>query len=183
MASFVYKDKGYLISTGAMWEEYPMMIRMFDPVSGKWTKKADFPGEKVSNTLTLVAEDRIFVIGGSFVYGKNPVHSNCLWEYVPDTDTWFRRADFPGTARSDMHGFVISGRLYAGFGYENMRGDWLDYTRDLWEYLPDRDVWEPRAGITMWKPDYFTFSAGTDQGGYIGCAKDGLWMYSPEKDK
>ena len=49
--------------------------------------------------------------------------------------------------------------------------------------LPDRDVWEPRAGITMWKPDYFTFSAGTDQGGYIGCAKDGLWMYSPEKDK
>jgi hypothetical protein len=69
------------------------------------------------------------------------------------------------------------------FGYENMRGDWLDYTRDLWEYLPDRDVWEPRAGITMWKPDYFTFSAGTDQGGYIGCAKDGLWMYSPEKDK
>ena len=59
----------------------------------------------------------------------------------------------------------------------------LDYTRDLWEYLPDRDVWEPRAGITLWKPDYFTFSAGTDQGGYIGCAKDGLWMYSPEKDK
>ena len=38
MASFVYKDKGYLISTGAMWEEYPMMVRMFDPVSGNGPK-------------------------------------------------------------------------------------------------------------------------------------------------
>lgn len=183
MASFVHKERGYLVSTGAMWDEYPMTVWMFDPVSGKWSKRADFPGEKVSNTLVLVAEERVFVICGRFAYGKDPFHSNCLWEYVPDTDTWFRRADFPGTGRSDMHGFVIDGRLYAGFGYENTRGEWLDYTRDLWEYLPERDVWEPRAGITKWKPDYFTFSAGTDQGGYIGCANDGIWMYSPEKDR
>lgn len=183
MASFVYKDRGYLVSTGAMWEEYPMTVMMLDPVSGKWNKKADFPGDKVGNTLTLVADDRVFVVGGSFAYGKKPSFSNCLWEYVPDTDTWFRRADFPGTARSNMHGFVIDGRLYAGYGYEETRDDWSDYTRDLWEYLPEQDVWEPRAGITMWKPDYFTFSAGTDRGGYIGCADYGLWMYSPEKDR
>ena len=136
MASFVYKDRGYLVSTGAMWEEYPMTVMMLDPVSGKWNKKADFPGDKVGNTLT-----------------------------------------------SNMHGFVIDGRLYAGYGYEETRDDWSDYTRDLWEYLPEQDVWEPRAGITMWKPDYFTFSAGTDRGGYIGCTDYGLWMYSPEKDR
>lgn len=183
MASFVYRDKAYLVSTDAMWEKFPMTVRMFDLLSGEWTKNADFPGEKVEEALTLVVNDRIFIVGGRFAYGKNPAHSSCLWEYVPDTDTWFRRADFPGTARSDMLGFVVKGRLFAGFGYENTRGEWLDYTRDLWEYLPDQDVWMPRAGITMWKPDYFTFSVSTDQGGYIGCANHGLWMYSPDKDK
>lgn len=183
MASFVHKGKGYLVSTGAMWTEYPMKVEMFDPVSGKWTKKADFPGEKVDRALALVVDDRIFVVGGSYAYGCEPQHSNCLWEYAPDTDTWFRRADFPGTGRSEMQGFVVGGRLYAGFGYENTHGDWLDYTRDLWEYFPDRDVWEPRAGITMWSPNCFTFSTGTDRGGYIGSVEYGLWMYSPDKDK
>ena len=161
MASFAYKNKGYLVSTGAMWDEYPMTVVMFDPISSKWIKKADFPGEKVSDALSLVVKERIFVLGGSFAYGKDPFLSNCLWEYVPDTDTWFRRADFPGTARTNMDGFVIGDRMYAGFGFENIRGDWLDYTRDLWEYLPDKDVWEPRAGITMWVPNEFTFSLGT----------------------
>lgn len=183
MSAFVHKGKGYLISSGAMWEEYPMTVMVFDPVSGRWSKKADFPGEKVTKALTLTVEDRVFVIGGSFAYGKEPSFSNCLWEYVPETDTWFRRADFPGTARMEMLGFVVDGRLFAGFGYENTRSDWLDYTRDLWEYLPERDVWEPRAGITMWKPGCFTFSASAGQGGYIGSADYGLWMYSPEKDK
>lgn len=183
MASFVYKDKGYLISTGGMWADFPMTVEVLDPVSGSWSKKADFPGEKVSNTLVLVAKDRVFVMGGRFAYGSDPLLSNHLWEYVPDTDTWFRRADFPGTGRSDMRGFVVDGRLYAGFGYENIYGEWLNYTRDLWEYVPERDVWESRAGITLWLPDYLSFSAGTDRGGYIGSADYGLWMYSPEKDK
>ncbi|MBQ4162064.1 MAG: hypothetical protein IJD84_04115 [Parabacteroides sp.] len=122
MASFAYKNKGYLVSTGAMWDEYPMTVVMFDPISSKWIKKADFPG----------------------------------------------------TARTNMEGFVIGDRMYAGFGFENIRGDWLDYTRDLWEYLPDKDVWEPRAGITMWVPNEFTFSLGTERAGYIGSADYGI---------
>lgn len=183
MSSFVYKDKGYLISTDAMWDEFPMYVKRFDPETGKWTPLSDFPGKKMNRTLTLVVDDRIFVVGGSFSYGSDPNYSNNLWEYVPDTDTWFRRADFPGSSRFEMRGFVIGNRMYAGFGYTNGYEDYIDYVNDLWEYIPSRDVWESRSAFTMWKPAELTFSVGTDQGGYLGSATLGLWMYSPEKDR
>lgn len=183
MSSFVHKEKGYLVSTGAMWQQFPMEVFSFDPMSDKWIRRSNFPGKKVNNTLTLVVKDRVFIVGGSFAYGSNPLNSNCLWEYVPETDSWFRRADFPGGRRLKMQGFVIDDRMFAGFGYENTYDDILHYVSDLWEYIPEKDVWEARSAFTLWKPNELTVSIGTDQAGYVGSVNEGLWRYSPEKDK
>lgn len=183
MAALAFKEKGFLISSPAMWFAEPMYVVMFDPITGKWTKKANFPGRKVANCKALVMKERIFMVGGDFEFIDEGVFSDYLWEYLPDTDTWFRRADFPGGGRTDMHGFVVNDRIYAGYGWEVRTGNQIYPVNDLWEYIPDRDRWEARSTISLWVPSLFTVSFGLQNAGYIGNVQDGLWKYSSDKDK
>lgn len=56
---------------------------------------------------------------------------NPLWEYLPDTDTWNRIGDFPGTARLVAVGDDWDGKYYYGFGTANN-----NYFTDLWVFDP-----------------------------------------------
>ncbi len=60
-------------------------------------------------------------------------HSNHLWEYSPDTDSWVQLADFPGAARRIAIGDEWNGKYYYGFGRDLANGNALT---DLWEFDP-----------------------------------------------
>lgn len=61
-----------------------------------------------------------------------------LWQYNPTTDTWQRRADFPGTARSRGAGFSVGNRGYFGLGIDPAQQG----LRDIWQYDPATDRWQ-----------------------------------------
>lgn len=73
-----------------------------------------------------------------YVVNQRPGQPARLWAYNPPTDTWTRRADFPGAARSRGVGFALARRGYFGLGL-TADGQGL---RDLWQYDPDTDRWQ-----------------------------------------
>ncbi|RRB03938.1 kelch repeat-containing protein [Larkinella rosea] len=61
-----------------------------------------------------------------------------LWAYDPITNTWTKRADFPGPVRQRGTGFSLARKGYFGLGL-TPDGQGL---RDLWQYDPDSDRWQ-----------------------------------------
>ncbi len=61
-----------------------------------------------------------------------------LWEYLPGTSTWQRRADFAGEPRRDGLSFAANGLGYYGAGQNlaSVRG-----LKDIWEYNSTADRW------------------------------------------
>jgi len=61
-----------------------------------------------------------------------------LWEYLPGTSTWQRRADFAGELRRDGLSFAANGLGYYGAGQNlaSVRG-----LKDIWEYNSIADRW------------------------------------------
>ena len=62
-----------------------------------------------------------------------------FWEYDPDNDTWTRKADFGGTARSNAVGFSIGNKGYIG------TANWGNSSDDFWEYDPATDIWTRKS--------------------------------------
>lgn len=73
-----------------------------------------------------------------YVVNQRPGEPIRLWAYHPDTDTWTRRADFPGAARSRGVGFSMARNGYFGLGI-TPDGQGL---RDIWQYDPLADRWQ-----------------------------------------
>ena len=85
-----------------------------------------------------------------------------FWEYDPATDVWTQKADYPGGPREGATGFVAAGRGFAAFGTP-----FIQFSRAVYEYLPDSNAWVPRANV----PGIgFAFSHGfvLDSTFYIG---------------
>ncbi|TAE31321.1 MAG: hypothetical protein EAZ91_08480 [Cytophagales bacterium] len=73
-----------------------------------------------------------------YVVNQRPGQPLRLWQYNPATDTWQRRADFPGTSRSRGAGFSVGNRGFFGLGTDtNQQG-----LRDIWQYDPATDRWQ-----------------------------------------
>ncbi len=96
-------------------------------------------------------------------------------------DSWVRRTDIPGIARTTAVSFSIQGKAYIGTGQDSS-GNFLT---EFWRYDPSLDTWAQLAD--------FTGSARTaaigfsiDSSGYIGLGYDGtdylkdLWKYDPQ---
>ena len=77
-----------------------------------------------------------------YVVNQRPGEPIRLWAYHPDTDTWTRRADFPGAARSRGVGFSMARNGYFGLGIapdgQGLRDLWqYDSLADRWQYITD----------------------------------------------
>ena len=82
-----------------------------------------------------------------------------IWEYDPNTNTWTRKSDFPGPGRLMIKGFLITNKLYAGFGYiisaygENAGSN--EYQTDLYEYDPVANQWSKKNDSYLGRGDIF----------------------------
>ena len=73
-----------------------------------------------------------------YVVNQQPGQPIRLWAYDPTSDTWSRKADFPGRSRQRGTGFALARRGYFGLGLtEDGQG-----LRDLWQYDPTLDRWQ-----------------------------------------
>lgn len=160
----------------------------YDPGTNNWTQKASYPGgynvfnqtgtAGVYFATAFSINDKAYICCGkmgSDFYGTD------LWEYDPNTDSWSRKADFPGGDRYQMTGFGLEGKGYVGLGIDHdlFRKDW-------WQYDPNTDSWTEMSslpGVERGAASSFVLS----QRGYIvfgsdGGYKDELWEYNPFSD-
>ncbi|MFD2522899.1 Kelch repeat-containing protein [Emticicia soli] len=96
---------------------------------------------------------------------------------VSTSDSWFKKADFGGTARQDAVGFAIGNKGYIGTGGSSGLSD-------FWEYDPATNVWTQKANFGGGnRRGAVGFSIGNK--GYIGTgsqsstAKSDFWEYNP----
>ncbi len=86
----------------------------YDPAGNSWTRKADFPGALRYRGVGVAAGDKGYIIGGMSIDNGINTARRDTWEYDPRTDTWTRKADFPGEARWGAAGFAIGTKVYVG---------------------------------------------------------------------
>ncbi|QMW04359.1 hypothetical protein [Spirosoma foliorum] len=73
-----------------------------------------------------------------YVVNQRPGQPTRLWAYDPVTDSWKKRADFPGMVRQRGTAFSLARNGYFGLGLTD-EGLGL---RDLWRYDPLTDQWQ-----------------------------------------
>jgi N-acetylneuraminic acid mutarotase len=169
---FVIDGNAYVPAAGTMY--------MYNPATDTWTAKS-YPAE-----LGYLGGPAAFSINGKGYLGVGwMVERDCnikdFYEYDPATDTWTRKASFPGILRGSATSFSLpNGKGYVMMGYAN---ELNTYLKDVWEYDPVEDKWtrlndfpgSPRFGARA-------MVIGNDayiMTGYGGVYEKDLYRFSP----
>jgi N-acetylneuraminic acid mutarotase len=178
-SGFVIGDKVYMglgfSGQDDFWE--------YDTQTNVWKQLANFPGGKRGFAVSFVIDGKGYM-GTGRLYNTSTNESTWykdLWQYDPATDTWTRKADFEGLARTEAVGFALNGKGYIGTGLDE-RGT----NNDMWEYDPVNDRWTQSANLT----DPNTFSLQRKQAlcfvignkAYIGTGngdRKDFWEFDP----
>ncbi len=150
----------------------------YNPATNAWTRKANFGGTKRSGSVGFSIGNQGYVGTGYNPGDPHPAKKD-LWEYNPNTDTWTRKANFGGSARSGAVGFSVGTMGYIGTGGGKI---------DFWEYNPVTNTWTRKADFGGLKRSGAT-GFGVNGKGYIGTGfadssgysfftKD-IWEYDP----
>ncbi|WP_051359760.1 kelch repeat-containing protein [Adhaeribacter aquaticus] len=155
----------------------------FIVLTGTWTRKKDFLGEARGNALTISGVNSGFLtLGGSGDFTEKD-----FWEYLPASDVWIQKNDFPGLKRLGGVSFTIGNKIYitTGFTY------WpLGFKNDFWEYNTETGTWTKKADF----PGSGRIHAAAfvlDNKGYIAVGRGeyfdpevkDMWEYDPATDK
>ncbi len=187
---FSIRNKGFVIisedTRNTLWE--------YNPFNDHWQKISDFPGFSRNRAVSFAINNKgYFGLGiANDTIKKESIGATDLWEYDPDTNSWTRKADFPGPPREEAVSFTINNKAFICTGSPVQTG-LLSTLRDVWEFNPVNDTWTQRTdfgGYPRWKATAFSI----DQKGYLGTGevtlKPGLsnpasdfWEYDYETDK
>jgi hypothetical protein len=104
-----------------------------------WNEKKPFPGEFLGRYVSFAIADKGYVLVESTGRGAA---TKDFYEYQPETDSWIKKADFPGRDRFNGIAFSVDGKGYYGAGESK---EVIAGLRDLWQYNPEEDKWEKFA--------------------------------------
>ncbi len=185
---FSIGTKGY-IGTGFDGSNARSDFWEFDSYANIWTKKSDFGGGNRSMAAAFSIGQKGYIGTGmdyTVYYGGYFYITDYsdLGEYDPFFDSWSKRADFEGYARSAAVSLSIDSKGYIGTGIDKD----YNYFKDFWEYDPSLDTWIQKidfgggirrgaAGFSIGSKGYL----GTGykyEGGYVYC--NDFWEYDPE---
>ena len=127
--SFVVNGRAYLVG-GMSPLAFTSEVLEFDPSTQVWTKKANFPGEPITEAVSFVIDNQAYV-GTGYTGATWPLNvSNEFWRYNAENDTWVNIESMP-YARQGGLSFSIGNRAFVGVGGDEgrVRNDW-------WEYIP-----------------------------------------------
>jgi N-acetylneuraminic acid mutarotase len=136
-------------------------VEEYDPVTDKWTKKADMPTARAGFSTSAV-DGKIYAIGGEGNEPGAPPPLFTVEEYDPKTDTWTKKTDMP-TARFGLNTCAVNGKIYAigGCKWVNVNGiSVADAYSTVEEYDPKTDTWTKKTDM----PTKRTSSAGAVDG-------------------
>jgi N-acetylneuraminic acid mutarotase len=177
MAAFSLGGKGYITGgtdNGSHFKE----LYEYDPATDQWTEKAPFPGAARYKPVFFTIGDKAYVGLGSVMQGDS-LEAIEMYAYDAQTDTWTKKANFPGGQSGWGLGFSIGGKGYAG------KGSYLETESDFYQYDPETDTWTK----LNFAPEFnASASLGFVANGfyYGGCglaSPEQWWKYNPETDQ
>ncbi|HNY49932.1 MAG TPA: hypothetical protein PLV50_10405 [Smithella sp.] len=145
--------KGYA-GTGFDGTNYYKDFYEFDPATGFWTKKTDFPGTARTEAVGLSISTKGYVGTGRSGTALAQYHQD-FYEFNPAANTWTRKADFAGGVRAEAvalycqcsNGYVGLGTIpcYDPCGEDCPCGKVCYAFSDFWEYNATTDQWIQKA--------------------------------------
>lgn len=102
-------------------------VEEYDPVTDRWTGKADMPGPKAGVTAEVL-DGKIYVIGG----GHRLEIFRTVEEYDPAKDTWAEKTSMQ-VARAVLSASVVNDKIYAIGGVDFP----MVYLSTVEEYTPE----------------------------------------------
>lgn len=135
--SFVIDDIAY-VSLGRYKDEsingYNLSTYSYDVNSDSWSKMKQFPGVGRTGSVSFVANNKGYVVGG---YKEKETYTNEVWCYDPMKNSWSQMKDFP-EALTGCYTFTLKNDVYVGGGY-NLKKN-LKNT-NLYKYDIESDSW------------------------------------------
>ena len=152
----------------------------YDPEEDTWVRKADFAGDARYMASGLAIDGKGYIGLGTIDQDATSYFKD-FWEYDPSANTWSRKADFEGVARTGAISFTIGKNGYVGTG--RAATTTLGAQSDLWLYSPASNTWTRRADYnTTGRYNATGFSIGNTgylTGGQFGLFLKDLWEYQP----
>ncbi|HZV12128.1 MAG TPA: kelch repeat-containing protein [Candidatus Kapabacteria bacterium] len=116
-SAFVIDNKAY-IATGEKSGPYPDIdqpqVWEYDPSTGNWTRKADFPGAGRNAAVGFALNGKGYIVGGEDNFSVNFTD---VWSYDPVADKWTKASDaYPDALTGWMTAFVLDSTAYVGSG-------------------------------------------------------------------
>ncbi|MCB9291458.1 MAG: T9SS type A sorting domain-containing protein [Lewinellaceae bacterium] len=141
--AFTINDKGYVTLGGIGSDQpdntvYHTYLLEYDPATGSWTERSDFPGEGRWRAFSFVIDGKAYVGGGSRERESGLLFSD-TYRYDPVTDSWAEVARFPEGWGLGCFSFSLEGRGYVGEGARSLYDE--NYRTKVWEYDPAVDAW------------------------------------------
>ncbi|MBP9083832.1 MAG: T9SS type A sorting domain-containing protein [Bacteroidia bacterium] len=156
----------------------------YDPALNTWTQKTNFGGTARYGAVGFSIGSKGY-LGTGFYFDGTSHYIKDFWEYDPALNTWFKKADFGGTARYLANGFSIGSKGYLGTGVDVTYPYSIE---DFWEYDPALNTWTQKTDFGGGeRSSSVGFSIGSK--GYLGTgySYDGtphkyknFWEYTPE---
>jgi N-acetylneuraminic acid mutarotase len=170
-AKFSIGNKGYVgLNNNQLWE--------WDQATDTWTRKADYHVAGRNGAATFVIGNTGYLCGG-YATGNEQMILTDLWEYHQASDTWTRKADFPGVPRYSAIGFSIAAKGYVGAGQTSNDPDYE--MQDFWAWDQASDEWT-RLGAVASSDEVFTGGSVGANGFFLSYAwenvlKIELWTF------
>ena len=161
-------------------------LYQYDPASNSWTTMPSM-GVPMEDLISMVIGDKAYVgIGDSRNLDS---YSNQFYEFDPSTQTWTRKADFPGASRENAFAFSAGGLGYVALGYGSQAFGY----RDVWQYDPSSDTWTqknnfpangdvPNLGTAFSPDNQVGYIVGTYTPANSRTYWEVVWKYDPTTD-
>ncbi|MEO7044983.1 MAG: DUF4907 domain-containing protein [Ferruginibacter sp.] len=122
------------IGSGECYDAMTKDFWRYDPNSQTWTCLAEIP-IKCFSGISFSLFQMGYAGLGTEIGTSSGKFENHMFQYDPNTNTWKKIRNFPGTPRIDASVFVIGNNAYAGTGYDGTN------TSDFYKYDPLKDDW------------------------------------------
>ena len=140
----------------------------WDQATDSWTRKSDLPISRFRlGAINFSIGTKGYVALGTSdpSNGTGTGSYKDLWEWDQATDTWIKKADFPGGNRSYGTGFSIGSTAYMGTGM-NSTGN---TTKDFWRWDQNTNTWQKEADFGGGNRTHIgTGSFAIGNKGYVG---------------
>ena len=156
----------------------------WDQATDVWTRKANFPGPGRTGAAAFTIGSMGYVGTGNASIDEGSLVTD-FWEYDQLSDQWTRKADFPGTARSNAVGFSMGNKGYIGAGDNYLESE--SDTHDFWEWDQLVDQWNKLGTVAT---NSWTLTGGSvGNNGYLIANPDPenqpseIWIFPLTSDK